>query len=340
MPLPTRQAVSAVSVCVGQISHSAYSACPTVTRGRGRMNKVRGMVAVILFGWALWAVQGAVGQEQTLSSATVASQAAIAAGAYNDIPFPAGPPHLFTAATDAASAALVEPSAIPSVPRPHSGRRAVQIDFARLGQAHEALAEGRSAELTANLPDLPLPVVLTRTSDTRSGYALSGRVANDPFSAVNIVVNGRSVAGNIRRRGKLHTIRSAGAGYYVQTLDSSTLPRCELDQLGEWDRDAAERPSRRARQSPVPPRTTARGTMAPKSTCSSSTRQAAGVPLAATKASARSWNCWCRRRTKPIGTATCANRSDWLPRRRWTTTCGSSLCMSPSITLLERRMGT
>ena len=209
------------------------------------MNKVRGMVAVTLFGWALWAAQGAVGREQTFVACDSGDPSDCAAGGYNEIPFPHGPPQLFTPATAATQITqmhLVEPSAIPSVPRPHSGRRAVQIDFARLGQAHEALAEGRSAELTANLPDLPLPVVLTSTSDTRSGYALSGRVANDPFSAVNIVVNGRSVAGNIRRRGKLHTIRSAGAGYYVQTLDSSTLPRCELDQLGELGREPAEVP--------------------------------------------------------------------------------------------------
>ena len=163
-----------------------------------------------------------------------------AAGGYNENRLPHGPPQLFTPASDATQvAALVEPPTNPSVPGPHSGYRAVQIDFARLNQAHEALAGGRSAELTANLP---LPVVLTTTSDTRRGYALSGHVANDPFSAVNIVVNGRSVAGNIRRRGELHTIRSAGAGYYVQTLDSSMLPRCELDPLGELDREAAEVP--------------------------------------------------------------------------------------------------
>ena len=121
---------------------------------------------------------------------------------------------------------------------PGTVRQVVQIDFARLSQAHEALAEGRGVELTVNLPDLRLPVVLTSTSDTARGYALTGRVANDPLSSVNVVVNGRSVAGNIRRAGELHTIRTAGAGHLVETLDGLALPRCEVGRLG--DREAAQ----------------------------------------------------------------------------------------------------
>ena len=188
------------------------------------MVKTRGLVASVLLGWVLCAAQPAMAQEP-------------------DTTFPSSLPQLFTPAPDAAPVDLVEPSTTPSVPAPQKKRhQAVQIDFAQLSEAHEALAEGRSAELAVSLPNLPLPVVLTAASDTLRGYAVSGRVANDPLSAVNIVVNGRSVAGNIRRAGKLHTIRTAGAGYYVQTLDGSTTPRCEVARLSELDREAAQVP--------------------------------------------------------------------------------------------------
>ena len=164
-----------------------------------------------------------------------------AAGTF-DTTFPNSPPQLFIPASGVTQAHLIEPSTTPSAPTPHSRHQAVQIDFRQLNRAREALAEGHGAELTVNLPDLPLPVVLTTASDTRRGYAVSGRVADDPLSAVNIVVNGRSVAGNIRQAGELHTIRTAGAGYYVQTLDGLTAPGCELEHLGDVDRQAPRAP--------------------------------------------------------------------------------------------------
>ena len=208
------------------------------------MVKAPGIAATALFACALWTAQGAVGEQPTHASATVPSTGA--PGKFDHDPFPAHPPPLFAATSDAAP--VDEPSTTPVVPG-HSPRQTVRIDFARLSRARAALAEGRETELTVNLPDLPLPVVLTATSDTAHGYALTGRVANDPLSSVNVVVNGRSVAGNVWRAGELHTIRTAGAGHYVQTLDGLTLPRCEVEHLGALDRRTAEAPPL---QSPAP----------------------------------------------------------------------------------------
>ena len=200
------------------------------------------MVAITLFSWALWVAQGAMGQEPVRGVCDSGATNGCAAGTVHSARFSAHPPPLFAPASDATQVDLIEPSTTPSASTPHRRHQAVQIDFGQLNRAREALAEGHSAELTVNLPDLPLPVVLTTTSDTRRGYAVSGRVADDPLSAVNIVVNGRSVAGNIRRGAELHTIRTAGAGYYVQTLDGLTGPRCEIEQLGELGREAAQAP--------------------------------------------------------------------------------------------------
>ena len=202
------------------------------------MADARGMATIALFGWALWAAQGAVGQEPMRGVCDDGAPNGCLAGKFDHASFPAHPPPLFTAASDAAPVAL-EPSTAPGIPRPS---QSVQIDFERLSQARAALAEGRGVELTVNLPDLPLPVVLTGTSDTARGYGLTGRVANDPLSSVNIVVNGRLVAGNIWRAGELHTIRTAGAGHYVQMLDGLTLPRCEVEHLDALDRQTAQAP--------------------------------------------------------------------------------------------------
>ncbi len=202
------------------------------------MANVRGMAAIALFGWALSAAQAAVGQEPTRGVCDDGAPNGCLAGKFDHASFPAHPPPLFTAASDAAPVAL-EPSTAPAFPGPS---QSVQIDFERLSQARAALAEGRGVELTVNLPDLPLPVVLTGASATARGYGLTGRVANDPLSSVNIVVNGRSVAGNVWRAGELHTIRTAGAGHYVQTLDGLTLPRCEGGRLDALDRQTAQAP--------------------------------------------------------------------------------------------------
>ena len=191
---------------------------------------------------ALCIAQGAMGQEPLRGVCDSGVTDRCAAGTAQSATFSVRPPQLFTPVSDATQVDLIEPSATPSAPTPHTRHQAVQIDFGQLNQAREALAEGLGAELSVNLPELPLPVVLTTTSDTHRGYALSGRVADDPLSAVNIVVNGRSVAGNIRHRTELHTIRTAGAGYYVQTLDGLTGPRCEIEQLGELGREAAQAP--------------------------------------------------------------------------------------------------
>ena len=204
------------------------------------MVKMRRLAASAVFGWVFWAAQGAMGQERIGALCDDGVSDGCAAGAVRAATLSARPPPLFAPASDAARAALTEPSTTPSVAEPRGRHQAVQIDFAQLSQAREALADGRGAELTVNLPDLPLPVVFATASETRRGYALSGRVANDPFSAVNIVVNGRSVAGNIRRAGELHTIRTAGAGHYVQTLDNLTIPRCEAEQFGQLGREAAQ----------------------------------------------------------------------------------------------------
>ena len=185
----------------------------------------RALTACTVLVWALCIAQGAMGQEPLRGACDSGATNGCVAGTVHSAPFSARPPPLFTPASDATQVGLIEPSTTPSAPGLRSRHQPVQIDFGQLNRAREALAEGRRTELTINLPDLPLPVVFTTTSDTRRGYALSGRVANDALSAVNIVVNGRSVAGNIRHRTELHTIRTAGAGYHVQTLDGLTGPR-------------------------------------------------------------------------------------------------------------------
>ena len=201
----------------------------------------RALTACAVLVSALCIAQGAMGQEPLRGVCDSRATNGCAAGTGQST-FSARPPPLFTPVSDATQVDLIEPSTTSSAPTPHRRHQAVQIDFGQLNQAREALAEGLGAELSVNLPELPLPVVLTTTSDTHRGYALSGRVADDPLSAVNIVVNGRSVAGNIRHRTELHTIRTAGAGYYVQTLDGLTGPRCEIEQLGELGREAAQAP--------------------------------------------------------------------------------------------------
>ena len=206
---------------------------------QGKVGVLAKMRLLAVLGWVFWAAQGAMGQERMGALCDDGVSGSCAAGTVYDTTFTAHPPPLFAPASDAVRAALTEPTT-PSVAEPRSRHQAVRIDFAQLSQAREALADGRGAELTVNLPDLPLPVVFATASETRRGYTLSGRVANDPFSAVNIVVNGRSVAGNIRRAGELHTIRTAGAGHYVQTLDGLTIPRCEAEQLGQLDRETAQ----------------------------------------------------------------------------------------------------
>lgn len=205
------------------------------------MAKARGMAAIALFGWALWAAQSVAGQEPTHGVCGDGASAGCPSGTAKNALFSARPPPLFSPTSTAAPVALIAPSTHAPVPG-HSPRQAVRIDFAHLRQAREALAEGRATELTVNLPDLPLPVVWTAASDTARGYALSGRVANDPLSSVNVVVNGRTVAGNIRRAGVLHTIRTAGAGHYVQTQDGLTGTRCEVGRFGEPAREAGRAP--------------------------------------------------------------------------------------------------
>ena len=206
------------------------------------MAKVRNQVAITLIGLALWVAQGAMAQEPMRGLCDSGDRNGCAVGTFDDTLLPTAPLPLFMPVSDIGRADLIEPSTIPSATGPQSRHQAVQIDFVRLSQAREALVEGRSAELTVNFPDLPLPVALTSTSDTRRGYALSGRVANDPLSAVNIVVNGRSVAGNIRRGVELHTIRTAGAGYYVQRRDDLAGPLCEVGLLSTPDREAGQAP--------------------------------------------------------------------------------------------------
>ena len=199
------------------------------------MADARGMATIALFGWALWAAQGAVGQEPMRGVCDDGVSNGCPAGTVKSTPFAARPPPLFSLASTVAPVPLVEPSTH-APGSGHSPRQAVRIDFAHLRQAREALAGGHETKLTVNLPDLPLPVVLTATSDTARGYALSGRVVNDPLSSVNVVVNGSTVAGNVRWAGKLHTIRTAGAGYYMQTLDGLTGALCEIGGLEEFDR--------------------------------------------------------------------------------------------------------
>ena len=106
--------------------------------------------------------------------------------------------------------------------------RLVRIELGQL-DALRATAAGRNAHaqatLTLNLfDDTVFRASVERSTATRSGYVLTGRLDDAPFGTMALAVNGPVVAGTVRTVAATWRIRSVGAGLHViRQVDLSTL---------------------------------------------------------------------------------------------------------------------
>lgn len=119
--------------------------------------------------------------------------------------------------------------------------RVVTMDLAMLAGARASAAAGTTAPATLMLnlfDDLVLTGIVDRTEPTFSGgYAVSGRIAGEPFGTMTVVVNGETVAGTVRTSGGTYRIRSAGERLYaISEIDLSKFPM-EDDVLPPPDAD-------------------------------------------------------------------------------------------------------
>ena len=104
--------------------------------------------------------------------------------------------------------------------------RRVRVDLLRLAAVRDEVRNQRQAHLPLNLfPDATFEAIIERTTETRSGYTLSGRLAGHPLSSVTIVVNGTVVAGMVNSVEGTWLIRSRGAGV-VEIRKSEGEFRC------------------------------------------------------------------------------------------------------------------
>ena len=105
-----------------------------------------------------------------------------------------------------------------------SRSRSVRIDMARLTAARDEVTDGSAMSLGLNLfDDLRLTTVIERTSETRFGYSLSGRIEGQPHGSVTLAVNGDIVAGVVHarqgtfvitsRNGAVHTLREVAGEF-------------------------------------------------------------------------------------------------------------------------------
>ena len=137
--------------------------------------------------------------------------------------------------------------------------RLVRIDFARLDLLRAAATTPSAAApptLTLNLfDDIVFRARVERSTPTRSGYVLTGRLEDVPFGTLALAVNGPVVAGTVRAAGATWRIRSAGTGLHVvQQVDLSTLPP-EGEPLVLPAPDASPSPAPGSGRSPIAPTT-------------------------------------------------------------------------------------
>ena len=87
--------------------------------------------------------------------------------------------------------------------------------------------------LTLNLfEDVVVTAIVNRTAPTLSGgYAVSGRLVDEPLGSLTLVVNGETVAGTVRRGGETYHIRSAGEGRYAISEVAESPLTCGVDAL-------------------------------------------------------------------------------------------------------------
>ena len=106
---------------------------------------------------------------------------------------------------------------------PSTRRRSVVLAAAQLARARDGVAAGASVSVTLNLfADAVFTAVLERIGPTDQGYALTGRLADDPLSSVVLVVNGDVIAGSVRAP-------AVPATYAIRTAGDGTLTIREVD---------------------------------------------------------------------------------------------------------------
>ena len=84
--------------------------------------------------------------------------------------------------------------------------------------------------LTLNLFDDTVVTGLVEwTEPTFSGgYAVSGRLVEEPFGTMTLVVNGETVAGTVRLVGEIYRIRSVGDGQATISEVEEPPLNCEV----------------------------------------------------------------------------------------------------------------
>ena len=120
---------------------------------------------------------------------------------------------------DLPDGALGELAASPSSRR----ARAAGLAIPQLARARDSVAGGDTVTVTLNLfADAVFTAVLERIGPTDQGYALTGRLADDPLSSVVLVVNGDVIAGSVRAP-------AVPATYAIRTAGDGTLTIREVD---------------------------------------------------------------------------------------------------------------
>ncbi len=116
---------------------------------------------------------------------------------------------------DRAQAAVAEPSGQPTQTRDASPRT-------------DKPAPGTT--LTLNLfDDTVVTGLVEYTEPTFSGgYAVSGRLVDEPLGTLTLVVNGETVAGTVRLLGETYRIRSVGAGQATISEVEEPPLNCEV----------------------------------------------------------------------------------------------------------------
>ena len=101
--------------------------------------------------------------------------------------------------------------------------------FARADRPEPVSAPG--ATLTLNLfGDTVVTGLVEWTEPTFSGgYSVSGRLVDDPFGTMTLVVNGARVAGNVRTGGGVYRIRSVDEGLFTVSEVEEPPLKCGVE---------------------------------------------------------------------------------------------------------------
>ena len=118
---------------------------------------------------------------------------------------------LFADLTSAVSEARPRLEAPLLAPLSEARSRVVRADM--LAAVRAEVRSRRTSRLVLNLfHDATFEAIIERTTETRSGYTLSGRLEGDPLSSVTLVVNGNAVAGMVNSVEGTWHLQSRGAG--------------------------------------------------------------------------------------------------------------------------------